>query len=183
MTPDMTPLRPSSLPVEEVASEHDGNPKKKRLIADSPLKKTLRSGINSISSLRPYAQSRGTVKQNTSKPPMSSIIAQQIAPWPTGLSTLKESSSSSVSNVTPPPSMFRPTHKRTLTPGPEPDPEPLYQPLHPAKVRVASGMLKASFLSVSSEKCGDNNVSSPLTFGSHSLSRSGSKGSMDIYIP
>ena len=181
MTPDMTPLRPSPLPVEEVASELDGSSKKKALIADSPLKKTLRSSMSSISSLRPYAQSRGAVKQNMSKPSMSTIIGQQIAPWPTGLSPLKESPSSSVSNATPPSSMFRPTHKRTLTPGPEPEPEPLYQPLRPAKVRVASGTLKASFSSLSSEKRGDNNASSPLMFGSHSSSRSGSKGSMDEY--
>ena len=42
-------------------------------------------------------------------------------------------------------------------------------------------MLKASFSSLLSEKCDDNNVSSPLMFGSLSSSRSGSKGSMDEY--
>ena len=41
-------------------------------------------------------------------------------------------------------------------------------------------MLKASFSSLSSEKCGDN-MSSPFMFGSLSSSRSGSKGSMDEY--
>jgi len=185
MTPDMTPLRPSPLPVEEVAAELDGNPKKKALVADSPLQRTLRSSMGSISSLRPYAQSRGAVKPIVSKPSMSGIISQQIAPWPTlvqGLSPLKESPSSSVSTATPPSSMFRPTHNRTLTPAPEPEPEPLYQPLRPAKVRVASGTLKASFSSLSSEKRGENNVHAPsLTFGSRSSSRAGSKGSMEEY--
>jgi serine/arginine repetitive matrix protein 2 len=121
--------------------------------------------MSSISSLRPYAQSRGAVKPNLSKPPMSINVGQQIAPWPTsvqGLPPLKESASSSVSNATPPPSTFRLTHKRTLTPAPEPEPEPLYQPLRPAKVRVASGTLKASYSSLSTEKrgtLGDNNAS------------------------
>jgi hypothetical protein len=41
ITPDLTPLRPSPLPIEEVASEHYGSPKKRALIADSPLKNTL----------------------------------------------------------------------------------------------------------------------------------------------
>ena len=185
MTPDLTPLRPSPLPVEEIAAEYDGDPKKKALVADSPLKKTLRSSMSSISSLRPYAQSRGAVKSNVSKLPMSSMIGQQIAPWPNpsqGLSPLKESPSSSVSNATPPSSTFRPTHKRTLTPAREPDPEPHYQPLRPAKVRVASGTLKASYSSLSSEKQSDNKVHAPsLSFGSRSSSRAGSKGSMEEY--
>ena len=143
--------------------------------------------MSSISSLRPYAQSRGTVKPNVSKPPTSTIIGQQIAPWPTliqGLSLLKESPSSPVSNATPPSSTFRPTHKRTLTPAPDPEPEILSQPLHPTKVRVASGTLKASFSSLSNEKrgaLGDNNTSSPLTFESCSSSHAGSKGSMEDY--
>jgi serine/arginine repetitive matrix protein 2 len=182
ITPDLTPLRPSPLPAEEVAAEYGGNPKRKALVADSSLKKTLRSSMSSISSLRPYAQSRGAVKSKVSKP-SSSIIAQQIAPWPTlvqGLSPLKESPSSSISTATPPSSVFRPTHKRTLTPAPESEPEPLYQPLRPAKSRVASGTLKASYSSVSSEKRGDNNVHVPsLVFESRSSSRAGSKGSME----
>ena len=184
ITPDLTPLRPSPLPVGEIAAENDGDPKKKSLVADSPLKKTLRSSMSSISSLRPYAQSRGAVKPNVSKPSMSSIIGQQIAPWPTsvqGLSPLKESRSSSVSNATPPSSAFRPSHKRTLTPAPEPEPEPLYQPLRPAKVRVASGTLKASFSSLASEKRGDNAQVLSLSFGSRSSSRAGSKGSVEEY--
>jgi serine/arginine repetitive matrix protein 2 len=153
------------------------------LVADSPLKKTLRSSMSSISSLRPYAQSCGALKSKVFKPSMCSIIAQQIAPWPTlvqGLSPLKESPSSSVSTATPPSSAFRPTHKRTLTPALELEPEPLYQPLRPAKSRVASGTLKASYSSLSSEKRGDNIVHLPsLVFGSRSSSRAGSKGSME----
>jgi serine/arginine repetitive matrix protein 2 len=110
---------------------------------------------------------------------------QQIAPWPSpvhGLPPLKESPSS-VIIATPPSSAFRPTHKRTLTPAPEPEPEPLYQLLRPAKVRVASGTLKASFSSLSSEKNGKNNAHAPsLKFGSRSSSRAGSKGSMEEYL-
>ena len=183
-TPDLTPLRPSPLPAEKVAGtlEYDGSPKKKAAV-DSPLKKTLRSSMSSISSLRPYAQSRNTV----SKPPVSSIIAQQIAPWPTlvqGLSPLKEVPSSSVSKATPPPlSTFRPAHKRTLTPAPEPEPELIFQPLRPAKVRTVSGTLKASQSSLTADKRGDNDVRTPssLTFESRSSSRGGSKGSMDEF--
>jgi serine/arginine repetitive matrix protein 2 len=139
--------------------------------------------MSSISSLRPYAQSRAAVKPKVSKPSMRNMIGQQMAPWPApvhGLPPLKESSSSSVSMAaTPPSSTFRPTHKRTLTPAPEPEPEPLYQTLCPAKVRVPSGTLKASFSSLSSEKRDDNNVHP--TFGSRSSSRAGSKGSMEEY--
>ena len=183
-TPDMTPLRPSPLSSEKVAGtlEYDGSPKTKAFV-DSPLKKTLRSSMSSISSLRPYAQSR-TVKSNVSKPSMSTIIAQQIAPWPTGLSPVKEALSSSVSKATPPPSStFRPVHKRTLTPVPEPEPEVVFQPLRPAKVRTASGTLKTSQSSLTSEKRGDNNVRAPssLTFGSCSSSRAGSKGSVEEF--
>ena len=190
-TPNMTPLQASPLPAEEVA-DYDGSPKKGAFVTDSPLKKTLQSSMSSISSLHPYAQSHSTVK-----PPMSTIITQQIAPWPTlvqKLSLLKESpstSKSSVSNATPPSfeSTFRWTHKtwRTLTPAPEPDPEPIYQPLHPAKVRVASGTLKTSTSSLLAEKCGvsgDNNMQAPssLMFGSRSSSsQGGSKGPMDEF--
>ena len=186
-TPDMTPLRPSPLPAEMVAGslEYDGSPKKKGF-ADSPLKKTLRSSMSSISSLRPYAQSRGTVK---SKPSMSAVIAQQIAPWPTlvqGLSPLKEAPSSSTTKTTPPPSStFRPSHKRTLTPAPEPEPEPIFQPLRPANVRTVSGTLRASQSSLMEKRgaVGDIDIRAPsaLTFGSRSSSRAGSKGSVDEY--
>ena len=191
-TPDMTPLRPSPLPVEKVTgAEYDGSLKKKALVADSPLKNILRSTTSSISSLRPYAQSRGSFKPNVSKPLVATMIAQQITPWPTlvqGLSPLKEAPSSSTSDSTPPPpsSTFRPTHKRTLTPAPEPEPEPIFQPLRPAKSRTVSGTLKASHSSLKSEKraaLGDGDVRAPssLTFGSRSSSRAGSKGSEDEF--
>ncbi|KAF8814601.1 hypothetical protein BYT27DRAFT_7249906 [Phlegmacium glaucopus] len=189
-TPDMTPLRPSPLTAEKIAAaEYDGSPRKKGLLADSPLKNTLRSSMSSISSLRPYAQSRGTVKPNVSKPSVAALIAQQITPWPTliqGLSPLKEASSSSTSDVTPPSSTFRPTHNRTLTPAPEPEPELVFQPLRPGKARTASGTLKASDSSLKSEKraaLGDKDVLVPssLTFGSRSSSRAGSKGSEDDF--
>ena len=185
-TPDITPLRPSPLLAKATgAIDYDGSPRKKTLVADSPLKNTLRSSMSSISSLRPYAQSRGTIKQKTSQQPVSSLIAQQIAPWPTlvqGLSPLKEAPSSTINNATPPASTFRASHKRTLTPAPEPEPEPPLQPLRPAKTRVVSGTLKTSHspLTVKRGPLGDV-VPSSLTFGSHSSPRAGSKGSLDEF--
>lgn len=179
----MTPLRPSPSPTEK-AADYDGSSKKKTLVADSPLKMTLRASMGSISSLRPYAQSRGTVKSNVSKPPMSTVIAQQIAPWPTlvqGFSPLKEAPSSS-SNVTTPPSTFRPSHKRTMTPAPEPEPEPIFQPLRPAKTRTASGTLVINSPSEQRAALSDNNNTRPpssLTFGDSRSSLRGSRGSAE----
>ena len=74
-TPDITPIWPSLLPAKATgAINYDGSPRKKTLLANSPLKNTLWSSMSSISSLRPYAQSRGTIKLKTSQQPMSSII-------------------------------------------------------------------------------------------------------------
>ena len=72
---NITPLQPSLLPAKATgAIDYNGSPRKKTLLADSPLKNTLRSSMSSISSLHPYAQSRGTIKLKTSQQPMSSII-------------------------------------------------------------------------------------------------------------
>ncbi|KJA12807.1 hypothetical protein HYPSUDRAFT_210102, partial [Hypholoma sublateritium FD-334 SS-4] len=100
--------------------------------------------MSSVSSLRPYAQSRGYVKPKPASPAgnangtsnaNAARIAQQIAPWATlvqGLSPVKETVralnaksalSASVSSVSSS-ATFRPGHKRTMTPAREPDPEP-----------------------------------------------------------
>lgn len=49
-TPDITPLQPSFLPAKATAGyiDYDGSPRKKTLVADSPLKNTLRSSMSSI---------------------------------------------------------------------------------------------------------------------------------------
>jgi len=161
-TPDMTPLRPSPLSAEKVAGtlEYDGSPQKEDIHRQSFQEDfVIWHEYHQLSS--PFAQS--CVKSNVSKPPMSTIIGQQIALWPTRLSPLKEAPSSAVSKTTSlPSSTFRPGRKRTSTPAPEPEPELIFRPLHAATVRTVSGTL--------AEKRADNNVRalSSLTFGSRS---------------
>ena len=70
-TPDLMPFLPSSLPVE------DGSPRKKEPGVDTPLKKTLRSSMASISPLRPCARSHDSVKPpvSTTNRPANSPLA------------------------------------------------------------------------------------------------------------
>src|SRR6266540_2724513 len=143
-TPDVSPLKDSN--------RKKVNPKPE---SESPLKKTLRAQVSSI---RPYAQSRGSHSKrssnvasgisSTSSDPLqlqsqtnASLIGQQIAPWPVLIASvspakdkLKDSASSQ--KVTPPSLTFKPGHKRTMTPAPEPEPEPVLQPLKPARSRA-----------------------------------------------
>ncbi|KAF8060726.1 hypothetical protein FPV67DRAFT_304096 [Lyophyllum atratum] len=163
-TPDMTPIKPSTafLPW---SSKKGGSPgdydfdsptksKAKHLNAlmDSPGKKSP-PHMPSVSSLRPYAQSRkNTLPAKSSMPPAPEhLIGQPITPWPTllqGLSPVKapskkEAPVSTSSNT--PIRTSRLTHKRTMTPGPEPEPSPVFRPLHPAKSRNTLSTLKAPF--------------------------------------
>ncbi|KAF8878425.1 hypothetical protein BD779DRAFT_1663807 [Infundibulicybe gibba] len=181
-TPDMTPLRPSPLSADK-QTDYDMSPTKPKSLkpSESPLRKTIRASMTSISSLRPYAQSR-----NLLKAPTATDIGQPIAPWPTliqGLSPLKESPLKSARRT--PPATFRLTHKRTLTPGPEPDPLPVFQPLQPpAKSKRIASTLRvspspSSVRSVSPMDVG--RAPSSLTFGSRGSSRAGSKGSVDEF--
>ncbi|KIM47258.1 hypothetical protein M413DRAFT_271782 [Hebeloma cylindrosporum] len=263
-TPNGTPLRGSSdspsVTGSSVVSSAMGSSAankptatgraQRRIVADSPLKKmytqaqprTLRaSGSSSISSLRPYAQSRGyasgasnvNVNSNDNSETVNnataannaaaSIIAKQIAPWSTlmqGLSPVKEKrpaafgtsapdgssplgSAKRVKKTTPPPPVsasspsstrsFKPGHKRTMTPAPEPEPEIAFQPLGlrpERRVRAAAGATAAERGEVvvgvaqgrlvcvpprggvgEAEKAGDDEgrVPSCLTFGSDGL--------------
>ncbi|KAF8148662.1 hypothetical protein B0H34DRAFT_802878 [Crassisporium funariophilum] len=179
-------------------SKSSRNTMKRGLVPESPLRRGLRESAGSVSSLRPYAQSRGnaaTVKPLVVSKQNAALIAQQIAPWPTlvnGLSPLKEklTSTSRSSPVAPPPT-FRPGHKRTMTPAPEPEPELVFQPLRPAKSRAAHATLKVATASPQlqfgfgaandSDSLEVARAPSSLTFGSRSSSRGGSRGSMDEF--
>jgi len=114
-TPDMTPLRAS--PIRRAQQE------------ESPLKKTLRKDVSSITSLRPYAQSRGRQLQGT-------MIGQQIASW-------QVLESLSVANQGPPvlPAGTPVSQKRLpaqdFTPSPAKDASPVLLALRPARSRQA----------------------------------------------
>ncbi|KAF8959872.1 hypothetical protein BDZ97DRAFT_1666634 [Flammula alnicola] len=211
-TPDLTPFRPSPLSTVEKATPtggagFDGSPKnlKKHLVAESPLKKSYLATVSSVSSLRPYAQSRGYSKPTTttttttaassaSNNVNAALIAKQIAPWATlmqGLSPVKEKPKATNNKATPTPpaassSTFRPGHKRTMTPAPEPEPEPVFQPLRPARSRAMfpPTLLKVPVSPVDNDDSMDfgqiqERAPSSMTFGSRG-SR-GSRGSMDEY--
>lgn len=221
-TPDMTPLRPSPgsaifdhspTPVSTLEkvkpSQYDGSPKKRKLLQpESPLtaKKKASATVgpsagglfrqistSSISSLRPYAQSRGyppkSTVTNASAVPSAlnpnvasaSLIDRPIIPWATLMKTLsptkeqspkvseKTTTNLSASSYTPP---FRPGHKRTYTPGPEPDPEPVLQPLRPARSKSIMAD-KSRLLQLPCSPDRPKNITS-----SRSSSRDG-RGSMD----
>ncbi|KAF5376919.1 hypothetical protein D9615_007315 [Tricholomella constricta] len=196
-TPDMTPLRPSPELLNSLyknrsspgAYEMDSPTKNKSknfiLPMDSPAKKSPHN-MPSVSSLRPYAQSR----KNTIPTPaqMSAVsastaeqlIGQQITPWPTllrNLSPVKPAPkrASSASSHTPVQTL-RMTHKRTMTPTPEPEPSPVFQPLRPAKSRNALATLRAPFNPAAQKDdspFNEGTVRAPSlrTFGSVSSSR------------
>ncbi|KAF8867965.1 hypothetical protein CPB84DRAFT_1810241 [Gymnopilus junonius] len=182
--PGDTPLRPSPspgsvspTPFSTLEKEKDmfGSVKKRTVVIDSPLglKSAKKAGsallarqtsTASISSLRPYAQSRGlhtaTITtamskggNNASSNSNAALIGQQIAPWATlikGLSPVKEKRAPAGFNsnqgtirgkpASPPATIssgtFKLGHKRTMTPGPEPEPEPVLQPLKPPRSRA-----------------------------------------------
>lgn len=174
-TPDLTPLRPDFLDRSNATS--NGSPvKRARLTTDSPLKdkspsivdahgaKGLysRPSVASITSLRPYAQSRGKATKTLATPvytlplvndttvrkrPSELEIGQPIKPWPVLLqqiSPIKDRSVAKRSNKENVPSTQSPSkigtwkkgHKRTMTPGPEPEPGPVFHPLRPPKSRI-----------------------------------------------
>ncbi|KAF9457373.1 hypothetical protein BDZ94DRAFT_1175700 [Collybia nuda] len=199
-TPDMTPLKPTRDFLSSIQKgdgspgEYDDSPTKRKtkllnVVRESPLKqiKGLKVNMPSISSLRPYAQSRCNTEGEV-QVPVSEMIGQQIAPWPTliqGLSPVKESSKRSPGTTTPA-QAFRMTHKRTLTPAPEPEPSPVFQPLRPSKSKNAMATLRAppptlAVSPISFNEIPDGTIRAPssLTFGSRSSSRAGSKASMD----
>ncbi|KAJ3573255.1 hypothetical protein NP233_g2552 [Leucocoprinus birnbaumii] len=172
-TPDLTPLQPDFL---NRLNAFNGSPvKKARLGVDSPLKNKSPStstgdarGLNpcpsvaSITSLRPYAQSRGKATKTLTTPVYTSSsvddatfrkrstdaeIGQPIKPWPVLLqqiSPVKDRVVVKGSNKENAPPVDSPSktgtwkkgHKRSMTPGPEPEPAPVFQPLRPPKART-----------------------------------------------
>ncbi|KAF9449617.1 hypothetical protein P691DRAFT_799115 [Macrolepiota fuliginosa MF-IS2] len=166
---DLTPLRPPPLPANILGSVRstanlEGSPLKKvQLGNDSPLKNkspstihhdlkglSLRSTIALITSLRPYAQSRGSAMKTLTTPAFASNTvtrSRPIAPWPVLLQQVppmkerKSTKDSNKENALPRESpskvgTWKKGHKRTMTPGPEPEPAPVFHPLRPPKART-----------------------------------------------
>ncbi|KAF8964899.1 hypothetical protein BDZ97DRAFT_1918601 [Flammula alnicola] len=159
---DLTPFHPSLLSMVKKATPTGGtgfdgssNNLKKHLSAESPLKKSYLATVSSVSSLRPYAQSRGYTKPTTTTTTTTAassannnantaLIAKQIASWATlmqDLSPVKEKTKATNNKATPTPpavssSTFCLGHKRTMPPAPEPEPEPVFQPRRPACSRA-----------------------------------------------
>ncbi|KAF8996426.1 hypothetical protein BDQ17DRAFT_1364415 [Cyathus striatus] len=201
-TPDITPARPSPISLEEllagtascvIQESPTKSAQRKALLGGSPLKKGLRDSTASISSLRPYAAAQSqaaTIKKASSK---ANLIGQQIAPWSVlsqQLSPVKEKKASTPPFDKPlPPTpatgkTFRPGHKRTMTPAPEPEPELVFNPL-PVARRSRAAPPKLDFSPGSMSKASkEGSVRAPMSFvfgGSRSSSRAGSKGSLDDF--
>ena len=144
-TPNMTPLR--SL-FDDRGVDGDAEPR----LSENPLRRTLRRGITSIASLRPYAQSlrrtgsqllggsKNSLRQATSPVAGEAVVGQQIAPWSKlleGMSSNKKQANEpsltrKFKHSVSPPSTFRRGHRRQPTPAPEPEPAPEFHPLRPA---------------------------------------------------
>ncbi|KAG5650532.1 hypothetical protein H0H81_011921 [Sphagnurus paluster] len=180
-TPDMTPLKPYGSATSSKGSpgtyeleSPTKNKSRNLLSSESPAKKSPHH-VSSISSLRPYAQSR----RNFVPTATEGLIGQQIAPWQTliqNLSPVKPAPKKEASPSTNTPvKTLRMTHRRTMTPGPEPDPSPVFQPLRPAKSRNALATLMAPVAQKDNSPFNSATVRAPSlrTFGSVS-SRMGS---------
>ncbi|KAF9527941.1 hypothetical protein CPB83DRAFT_855475 [Crepidotus variabilis] len=170
----------------------------------SPPSKVVPATVSS-----PLASSTATIRP---KPPTinkstAELISQQIAPWPVLMEAVspakpKVLSSPATINKSPAASLsFKPGHKRTMTPAPEPEAEPVFQPLKPARSRaptVTANMNGMATIRPVKSKVGlaldvfnnsgstqerdlDSSLFSARTFGpkSATLSKS-SKGSMTL---
>ncbi|KAF5393347.1 hypothetical protein D9757_000790 [Collybiopsis confluens] len=106
----------------------------------SPTKRTLRGTMTSISSLRPYAQSRGPGSPSAGVS-NAQHLNQQIAPWPVLNSYFPQVSATKLAPVIS--EKTRAIHKRTLSPGyiQESTPPPPLRPLRPAKSRNVISVL------------------------------------------
>ena len=178
-------------------------------VGESETPATLRGNVAPVSSLRPYAQSRGktlpalpvqntTTTTTTASSAQPTLLGQQIAPWP----------SMDWSDSSPPQAALKPitkrftykAHKRTLTPTPASDPPPVFQPLRPALkscVNLALQVEESSMMTTTEEEGVDEGVElslpswddddgevvakspSALTFGSRCSTRTGSVDSRD----
>ncbi|KZT25561.1 hypothetical protein NEOLEDRAFT_1178340 [Neolentinus lepideus HHB14362 ss-1] len=137
---DTSPLRPQdswTVPPCPREPQEDGSPVKRRAsVSDAPKEPTLRTSMASISSLRPYAQSR----RGFSIPAPAQMIGQQIAPWPISPAKPRQRTQTRVDTDNKAPSAtVRRVHKRkeSDTPAPAPDP-PVFQPLRPPHAKVSS---------------------------------------------
>ena len=191
---EATPGTPQDRPLIQRSPSTDlrpgESPVRKRVIAlDSPvINSRLRMNIASISSLRPYAQTRKDsqpIPESTPKT-TSAILAQQIAPWPQvdwansppgfALKPVQRDTTGPAAQST-----IRMTHKRTLTPAPEIEPPPVFQPLRPAKKAGFLETVSPSASLVTTPRTQHDTSRSPssLTFGSHSSGRKSKCSSED----
>ncbi|KAG7090453.1 hypothetical protein E1B28_009569 [Marasmius oreades] len=177
-TPGTTPGTPESFHWRPPRQEE---PVPKLPCEDSPTKRTLRKDITSISSLRPYAQSR--FNDATKSSTTSQAIGQQIAPWPilNAMFPAKDSprrASTDVADTKP----KRVSHTRTMSPPNviiEDTPPPPLRALRPSKSRPILDTLKplgpppSSALPSPAAAPSSEIVRAPssLTFGSRSSSR------------
>ncbi|KAI0051553.1 hypothetical protein FA95DRAFT_1580533 [Auriscalpium vulgare] len=183
-TPDGSPLRLSPSLTELLANSPQlrdprltGSPfKKPAPPVDTPSKgPTLRTSMASVTSLRPYSQSRrqATVS-GPQAPPTWSRLGQQIAPWPIS-PTKNEHMPKRAQTLADQPSVptFRLTHKRTLSPAPLAEPPVVFLPLRPAKAKTSPTVISSPTasnvpegrLSTPSTSVVDG-VPSSVTFGS-----------------
>ncbi|KAJ8520630.1 hypothetical protein ONZ45_g2582 [Pleurotus djamor] len=185
-TPDLTPLRPSpslsltNTPSQSANSSPSRSAKARALLPESPLK-GLRASMASISSLRPYAQSRDPSKRPSEHSLANQFkIGQEITHWPTLRSIAQaEPPAPLAAAATITPSRLK--HKRATLPSPGPppaEPSPVFQPLRPAKARARMSDAFLDSPSKPAVEFGASRAPSCLTFGSHSRSSSAKSGSV-----
>ncbi|KAI0309656.1 hypothetical protein OF83DRAFT_1179371 [Amylostereum chailletii] len=178
-TPDRTPLRLSPSLTNllanspRVGSKANGSPVRKLppTAASTRGPSGLRTSTASVTSLRPYAQSRSTATASDPKAPATwSRLGKQIAPWP--ISPTKPATERTASVPAPSAPVFRMTHKRTLSPAPAEEPPLVFRPLQPAKSKQStlsqstSSRSSSQKLSTPPMAIGSNPAPSSVTFGS-----------------
>ena len=196
---DRSPIQQSPSTVNTMGFNPGESPVRTRVLAlESPVKKSggLRMNILSISSLRPYAQARKKPQPTIFESPpttagtTSSLIGQQIAPWPMvdWANSLPKLALKPIRRDPMPPtslSAFSMMHKQTLTPAPEVEPPPVFHPLKPAKKAnclITIMTISPSLSSLATPSIQNNTLCSPslLTFGSHSSGRKSKGSNKDI---
>ena len=159
-TPDISLSRPVS---KDFIDKFNGSPvrRTRSVTRHVPGELGSRPSTVSISSLRPYAQSRGKATKTLTTPVFTSPVddtivmtkpneldlGQPIKPWPVlfqQISPVKERHDVKrgdeekvlQSEVIPSKiGTWKRGHRRTMTPGPEPESTPVFHPLRPPKVR------------------------------------------------
>lgn len=160
-TPDISLSRPLS---KDLTDRFNGSPVRRiqSVTTRDAGELGLRPSTVSISSLRPYAQSRGKATKTLTTPVFTSPVdditvmtkpseldlGQPIKPWPVlfqQISPIKERHDVKRGDKEKVPQSDLPSkigtwkrdHRRTMTPGPEPESAPVFHPLRPPKVRVS----------------------------------------------